>query len=100
MSYITAIGTANPSHRFSQLTIADFMLRAMQLNNGDGRKLKTIFKATGIDYRHSVLEDYGRVNDFTFYPSNATFEPFPSTEERLKVFRDNALSLSLDSINN
>lgn len=97
MSYITAIGTANPVHRFSQAVIAAFMLRAMKLNNGDSRKLRTVFRATGIDFRHSVLEDYGRQKDFTFFPDTKDLEPFPGTEKRLRVFRENALALSVAS---
>jgi len=100
MSYITAIGTANPVHRFNQTVIADFMLRAMKLNNGDARRLKTIFRSSGIEYRYSVLEDYGRTRDFTFYPDTSDLEPFPGTEKRLQVFRDNALGLSIASFNN
>jgi prepilin-type processing-associated H-X9-DG protein len=98
MSYITAIGTANPVHRFSQSTIADFMLRAMKLNNGDAGKLKTIFRASGIEYRHSVLEDYGRTKDFTFYADTQDLEPFPGTEKRLQIFRQYALGLSMASV--
>jgi prepilin-type processing-associated H-X9-DG protein len=97
MSYITAIGTSNPPNRFPQALIQDFMLRAMKLKNGDERKLKTIFRATGIEFRHSVLEDYGRVSDFTFFPDTADLEPFPGTEKRLRIFRDNALRLSVAS---
>lgn len=97
MSYITAIGTANPQNRFSQSVIAEFMLRAMKLNNGDSRKLKTIFRASGIEYRHSVLEDYGRTKDFTFFPDAIKVESFPGTEKRLKLFREHALKLSIAS---
>lgn len=97
MSYITAIGTANPSNRFPQSLIADFMLRAMKLQNGESRKLKTVFRASGIEFRHSVLEDYGRLNDFTFYPDTHDLEPFPGTEKRLQVFRRHALNLSTAS---
>jgi predicted naringenin-chalcone synthase len=100
MSYITAIGTANPVHRFRQADIAEFMLKAMQLNNGDGRKLKTIFRASGIEYRHSVLSDYGKVKDFTFYADNPGLQPFPGTEKRLLCFRENALALSVESVKN
>lgn len=95
MSYITALGTANPSNRISQPVIADFMLRTMKLHNGDSRKLKTVFRASGIEYRHSVLVDYGRVKDFTFYANTDDLEPFPGTEKRLQVFRQYALSLSV-----
>src|SRR5687767_4572587 len=94
MSYITAIGTANPSHRFSQATIADFMVRTMTLHNGDSRKLRTIFKASGIEYRHSVIGDYGKTSDFTFYSQAENFEPVPTTERRINLFRANAVSLS------
>lgn len=95
MSYITAIGTANPANRFHQSDIADFMMRAMKLNHADARKLKTIFRSTGIAYRHSVLADYGRTSDFTFYSDTSDLEPFPGTEKRLQVFRENALALSV-----
>ena len=100
MSYISAIGTANPIHRFSQATIADFMLRTMTLHNGDARKLKTIFKASGIEYRHSVIEDYGRTNDFTFYSQAENFEPVPTTEKRINLFRANAVRLSKAAVEN
>ena len=97
MSYITAIGTATPANRFSQSEIAEFMLRAMKLMNGDRRKLKTIFRASGIEYRHSVLEDYGRTKGFSFYPDTPDLEPFPGTEKRLETFRRHALQLSVAS---
>ena len=100
MSYITAIGTANPNNKFSQDTLASFMIRAMQLDQHDSRVLKTIFKASGISTRHSVLDDYGCENNFSFYPNTPDFEPFPSTEKRLQVFRENALRLSVSAVEN
>lgn len=100
MSYITAIGVANPPHRFSQSRIADFMIKAMQLNHNESRLLQTIFKASGIDFRHSVLEDYGLEKDFKFYSNSSDFEPFPTTEKRLSIFRENALTLSAHAVDN
>lgn len=98
MSYIAAIGQANPPHRFRQEEIADFMIRAMQLNDHETRKLKTIFHASGIDYRHSVIEDYGLRGDYRFYPNTADFEPFPTTSGRLRLFREHALGLSVAAV--
>ena len=95
MSYITAIGTANPENRFSQEIIGEFMLRAMDLHNGDERKLKAIFRASGIQYRHSVLDDYGKQAGFRFFADTPGLEPFPSTERRLQVFRQHALGVSV-----
>lgn len=98
MSSISAIGTATPKHRISQSAIAAFMVRAMGLSGADSRKLQTIFRSSGIEYRHSVLEDYNKDGNFSFYPNSADFEPFPSTEKRLCAFHDNALPLSVDAV--
>jgi prepilin-type processing-associated H-X9-DG protein len=100
MTYITAIGIANPPHKFSQSKIADFMVKAMQLNHNESRLLHTIFKASGIDFRHSVLEDYGRDENFSFYSNSTDFEPFPTTEKRLSIFRENVLTLSSLAVDN
>jgi predicted naringenin-chalcone synthase len=98
MSYITAIGTANPPYRFSQVLLADFMTRAMQLDASDSRRLRTIFRASGIEHRYTVLEDYGRSGDYSFFPNTPGLEPFPSTAERLHVFREHALALSVAAV--
>jgi prepilin-type processing-associated H-X9-DG protein len=100
MSYITGLGIATPPHKFNQSKIADFMVRAMQLNHHDSRLLHTIFKASGIEFRHSVLEDYGLEKDFSFYANSPDFEPFPTTEKRLSVFRENVLTLSSMAVDN
>jgi predicted naringenin-chalcone synthase len=97
MSYITAIGTAVPEHRFDQATIGAFMEQMMKIDDTARRKLRAVFRASGIDYRHTVLADYGRKTDFEFYPNN-TSEKFPSTDARMEVFRQHALPLSLRAV--
>lgn len=94
MGFITAIGTALPANRFAQSTLSEFMVRAMQLDYEKSRKLKTIFRASGIAYRYSVLDDYGKDGGYTFYPNTKNFEPFPSTEKRALEFKKHALGLS------
>lgn len=98
MSYITSIGTATPPHALSQQAIAEFMVRAMQLGEDDARKLRVLFRASGIETRYSVLEDYGRKNAFTFYENSPGMEPFPSTRRRLELYRKHALATSLDAV--
>lgn len=100
MSYLSALGTAVPTHRFKQETIAAFMERAMQLDDERSRKLQAIFRASGIHHRHSVLDDYGKTEGFSFYPNNADFEPFPTTHHRIDAFRKHALSLSAQAAQN
>ena len=76
------------------------MVKAMQLNHNESRLLHTIFKASGIEFRHSVLEDYGRDTDFTFYSNSPDFEPFPTTEKRLSIFSKHVLTLSSGAVDN
>ena len=98
MSYITAIGTATPPNKFSQATIAEFMLQAMQLQGDDQKKLRMLFRATGIESRYSVLNDYGKREGFEFYSNAKDFEPFPTTKKRIHLFQQHALHLSLRAI--
>lgn len=100
MSFITSIGTSVPGYCFSQSTIGEFMVRAMQPNKEGSRKLRTIFRASGIETRYSVLEDYGKVKDYTFFENTPGLDPFPSTEKRIQKYREEALSLSLQAIDN
>jgi predicted naringenin-chalcone synthase len=100
MSYITAIGTATPAHRFSQSAIADFMVRAMQLDEHEAKKLRALYRATGIESRYSVLPDYGKTADYEFYANSADLTPMPSTKKRLEFFRKHAVELSKASVLN
>lgn len=100
MSYITAIGTANPSTKIGQQQIATFMARAMKPDYINERRLRAVFNSSGIDFRYSVLDDYNYENNFHFFPGDSTFEPFPSTKKRSEIFREHALPLSLQAIHN
>ena len=98
MSYITAIGTANPAYKIKQSTIANFMIKAMGLDYPDERRLRSLFRSSGIDYRFSVLKDYACENGYEFFPENEDLEPFPSTKKRILTFREHALPLSLQAV--
>jgi len=97
MSYITAIATANPPHKISQSQITEFMMRTMQLDAYDARKLNVVFKASGIETRYSVIEDYGRLTDFSFYPNEIDSTLYPCTKKRLQAFEQYALPLSTEA---
>ncbi len=92
-SYIAAIGTAVPDYRTSQSTIADFMANVLELDEAEKRRLFALYRASGIQYRHSVLSDYG--NDAnSFYPDTPDLEPFPPIKPRMEVYEREALALS------
>ncbi|MFD3001348.1 type III polyketide synthase [Pontibacter toksunensis] len=100
-SYICAIGTANPPNKIPQMQIADFMATALQFDDQNTRKLKALYRVSGIGQRYSVLEDYNRQNgNFTFYPNTPTLEPFPTVQQRMTEYRKHAVDLSEEAIRN
>ena len=98
MSYITSIGTASPQHRFTQQTIANFMVRAMKLDTEDARRVQALYRAAGIETRYSVLSDFGGQNGVDFFSDNGALRAFPSTKQRLELFKKHSLELSFASI--
>lgn len=98
-SYLGAIGTATPPHRLTQPTIAGFMAEALELDAGGTRKLRALYRVSGIEHRHSVLADYGRANGvYEFFPNTPGLEPFPSVGLRMAAYRREALPLALAAV--
>lgn len=97
---ITAIGTALPQYSRSQLDTASLISAGFKLKPAEKRLLNSIYKSTGIHYRHSVLSDYCRLpGEFEFFPNDSESD-FPSTSARMQLFKDNALTLALIAIKN
>lgn len=95
---ISAIGTANPAYKRNQMDVAELITNALKLRPAEKRLLKTVYKSTGIDERYSVLTDYcSEPGNFEFFPNDSEL-PFPSTADRMKIYKDNALKLSLSAI--
>jgi predicted naringenin-chalcone synthase len=83
------------------MQVADFMASALQFDEQDTRKLKALYRVSGIGQRYSVLEDYTRQNgDYTFYPNTPTLEPFPTVQKRMDKYRKHAVDLSEEAIRN
>jgi predicted naringenin-chalcone synthase len=94
---ITAIGNATPRFRQSQSKVIEFMSKILPLNKVEKRLLKTIYKEAGIEYRHSVIEDFVKsTEELTFFTNDA--KDFPGTQARMKIYQENALPLALAAI--
>lgn len=93
-SYISAIGTAVPDHQIAQSDIARFMANILQLKGNARRRLLALYRASGIASRHSVLADYGRTENFSFFPNTADLEPFPDIQQRMQLYQREAIRLS------
>jgi alpha-pyrone synthase len=100
-SFITGLGTANPDFKRSQTYTADFIANLMGLSDKKRNRLIDLFTNSGIENRFSVLEDYTKAHgDFTFFSNNSDYEPFPSTAERMRIYKQEALKLALRAIEN
>lgn len=95
-AFIQSIGTALPDFITSQDKIADFMVRNFNLNDEEERKLRVLYRASGINQRYSVLEDFSKnLNGQSFFKEDA----FPTSKPRMELFQRHALGLSKTAAN-
>ena len=72
-SFISAIGTAVPPYKISQQLHYSILESADGVGRKEKLQLRKVYGASGIESRHSVLDEFGRVdqtNNVLFYPSN------------------------------
>ncbi len=93
-SAILALGTAVPGAGYPQARLVEFMKRAHRADARLARRLEFLYRHSGIETRHSCLEDYDRSPaDFTFYPRDWDAPP-PTTRDRMAVYRRAGLPLA------
>ncbi|MFL5728147.1 MAG: type III polyketide synthase [Cytophagaceae bacterium] len=98
-SYISSIGIASPDTRIAQAKVADLMTETLEMEEMESARLSALYRATGIQQRYSVLEDYSKKNgDFDFFPNTAGMEPFPTIGPRMRLYEKFALKLSMKAI--
>lgn len=99
-NHIVSTGTANPGKAIPQNTIKNFMKIAHALEDGEARKMNFIYKHSGINSRHSVLDDFNfdDPSKFSFFPQNKQLEPFPGTNQRMLIFKETAPALAISAI--
>jgi predicted naringenin-chalcone synthase len=76
--------------------VADFYADTLDgADENTSRKIRIVAAKTGIEQRYSVLEDFSlESTDFLFFPKNKALRPLPGLNERMKVFRKEAVLLS------
>ncbi|WPU93956.1 type III polyketide synthase [Mucilaginibacter sabulilitoris] len=101
-SCISAIGIANPDNRIAQSDIYHFMVNAFGLDATNASRLKRIYDHSGIDYRYSVIPDFGSSDpsQYTFFEQVTDLEPFPGTQKRLKLYEQEAISIAIKAVKN
>lgn len=100
MTIMRAIGLANPQYKRAQAEAVDLVADGLQLSFLEKRRLKALYKATAIKYRHSVLSDYCKEpGNFEFFPNHPE-HPFPTTAQRMQIYKEQAFPLALTAVNN
>jgi len=100
-SYINAIGTAVPKHKILQGYAADWMCNALNIKGKEQKLIHTLYDATGIESRYSVLEDFlADKENFGFFPNTEDLEPFPGVKKRMEIYKACSLPLASLAIKN
>lgn len=75
------------------------MIKAHGLEGEKKTRLQALYRATGIQKRHTVISDYqsGDSKDWKFYPNNDALSPFPHTAKRAEKYRETAIGVSVAS---
>ena len=75
------------------------MQRVYALDEAGKRKLKYLYRQSGIETRYSVIPDYSvPAAAWQFYSPTENLEPFPNMEKRMQWYQQNAAPLSLQAI--
>jgi len=99
LSKIVSIGTSVPAYKHQQNDILDFMQRVYAPGEADKRKLRFLYRQSGIDTRYSVIPDFSLpASQWQFFNPSENLEPFASLEHRMQWYRSEAASLSLKAI--
>jgi predicted naringenin-chalcone synthase len=94
-AYIHAIATATPAYRYRQLEICEAMVQMLRLNGEESVHLEALYRATGIQYRHSVLPDFFPTETPVLYHSADKQQP--DTVERNNFYLRNAPLLASEA---
>ena len=91
---IQSIGTAVPPFKISQQQYYSILENANGMDRAEKLKMKKIYSRSGIEYRHSVLEEFGKddhPDNLLFHPSN--HHPETTISHRMTLFEKYAADL-------
>lgn len=99
MSKIISIATKVPSYRHNQDDLFSFAEKIYCRDETESRKLKFLYRQSGISTRYSVIPDYSSpAAERKLFPESADLEPFPGLEKRMEIYQQHAASISADAI--
>lgn len=94
-AFINHIATALPPNLTDQSRIADFMVSHLDLDRREEKKLRVLYRASGIQQRYSVLRDFGEnLNGQSFFKEDVEF---PSAKPRMLIYQHHAINLAMEA---
>jgi predicted naringenin-chalcone synthase len=99
--YVNAIATALPEFKNQQTEIEAFMLNVVGDTDRKKSFIRKIYEGSAIESRYSVIPDYRVPADQrTFFPTNDTLTPVPTTAQRNALFCTEANKLAAQAVQN
>ncbi|MEO8768708.1 MAG: type III polyketide synthase [Ferruginibacter sp.] len=99
MSKIISIATSVPQYKYEQDELFIFADKLFSANDEATRKLKFLYRQSGISNRYSVVPDFNvPPSQRIFFPASNDLEPFPNVEKRMQLYNDYAAILSVEAI--
>lgn len=99
MSKIISIATEVPPFKHDQQAICNFADTIYCKDETESRKMKFLYRQSGINTRYSAIPDYSLVpEERQFYSTAPDLEPFPNLEKRMEWFNKHAAVLSIKAI--
>jgi len=101
LSKIISIGTAVPAYQHEQDRILTFMQEVYQLDAVEARKLKFLYRQSGIEHRYSAIADFSNnAADWNFFPPVGSAALIPSIEKRMNLYAATAAPMAKQAIEN
>lgn len=99
MSKIVSISTQLPKNQHTQEQVMGFADRMYCKSEEESRKLRFLFRQSGIQTRYSVIPDFNLpLEERQFFSKTENLEPFPDLETRMRWFHQYAGPLSVKAI--
>lgn len=99
MSKIISIATKVPAYKHGQQAISEFADTIYSADPVESRKLKFLYRHSGIETRYSIIPDYSlAAADRKFYATSPDLEPFPTLEKRMDWYAAHAADISVQAI--
>ena len=93
-AYIFSIGTAVPPNKILQEQVCNFMKSSRKLDRMESLKLHQVYRYSGINSRHTVIDDFlKQKGEYSFFSNAENMEPEPPISRRMELYEKYAVEI-------